>query len=105
VGDTGIGKTLTAILLIQDFHRENAKGRWSVFLAPTRELVVQQAKRICSETGLRCTPFVGEEIDFWDTEEWQKQISQCDCLCFTPNVRSLLLARRRWWCRNALAAA
>ncbi len=106
--DTGAGKTLTAILLIQNFHRENggddATGphssevseyffKKSVFLAPTVELLHQQCLRIGSFTGLKCEAFVGIGLDKWSDEEWKYAIKDVECMAFTPQAFVNLIAR------------
>ncbi len=108
--DTGAGKTLTAILLIQSFHQENeapdAMGphsqhsshkqhvvKRSVFLAPTVELVHQQSSRVAAITGLTCDAFVGVGLDNWTDEQWKSSLENVDCMAFTPQAFVNLIFR------------
>ncbi len=107
--DTGAGKTLTAILLIQSFHRENGApgdatgqhssqpsqyfNKKSVFIAPTVELVNQQCLRIASITGLTCEAFIGIELDKWSDEKWRYAMKDVECMAFTPQSLVNLIAR------------
>ncbi len=105
--DTGAGKTLTAILLIQSFHRENGGGatgqhysqmsqyfiKKSIFIAPTVELVHQQCLRIASFTGLTCEAFIGIELDKWSDEKWIYAMKDVECMAFTPQSFVNLLVR------------
>ncbi len=110
--DTGAGKTLTAILLIQSFHRENGAAdttdspssyssemkhavKKSVFLAPTVELVYQQASCVAAITGLNCEAFVGTHLDNWTDEKWKSAVKHVECMAFTPQAFLNLILRGR----------
>jgi ERCC4-related helicase len=92
---SGVGKTLVSMLLIQEYFRNHSRpsinyangdstAKWAMFLAPTQQLVRQQAERVKSFTGLPTRSYVGMELDAWQSQQWRKE--------FTEIVSTLLIA-------------
>ncbi|XP_050385155.1 endoribonuclease Dicer homolog 1 [Argentina anserina] len=88
--ETGAGKTLIAILLMQsvcnDLQKKNKK-MLSVFLVPKVPLVYQQAEVIRERTGLQVGHYCGEMgQDFWDTRRWQHEFDTKQVLVMTAQI-------------------
>ncbi|CAL2242212.1 unnamed protein product [Prunus armeniaca] len=88
--ETGAGKTLIAVLLIQsicnDMQKQNKK-MLSVFLVPKVPLVYQQAEAIRERTGYEVGHYCGEMgQDFWDTRRWQREFDTKQVLVMTAQI-------------------
>ncbi|KAM5555821.1 endoribonuclease Dicer [Rosa sericea] len=88
--ETGAGKTLIAILLMQsvcnDLQKKNKK-MLSVFLVPKVPLVYQQAEVIRERTGFQVGHYCGEMgQDFWDTRRWQREFDTKQVLVMTAQI-------------------
>ncbi|XP_068331101.1 endoribonuclease Dicer homolog 1-like [Pyrus communis] len=76
--ETGAGKTLIAVLLMQsvcnDMQQKQNKKMLSVFIVPKVPLVYQQAEVIREVTGFQVGHYCGEMgQDFWDARRWQHE--------------------------------
>ncbi|KAJ2306279.1 Dicer-like protein 1 [Coemansia sp. RSA 2706] len=85
--ETGAGKTLVAVLLIEWFA-QRAQGRTvRVFLSNTVALVRQQARVIAANTEQRVLEYVGAMgVDDWDAAAWARTWQRADVLVMTPQV-------------------
>ncbi|CAJ1352882.1 unnamed protein product [Effrenium voratum] len=82
---TGGGKTLIAVLALDEFLRNTARA---MFIVPTRVLVEQQAK-YCREkcrARHRVAELAGGEMDSWGQERWSECLRDNDILVGTPEV-------------------
>ncbi|BBN17070.1 endoribonuclease Dicer [Marchantia polymorpha subsp. ruderalis] len=87
--ETGCGKTLIAVLLIDALSHLIRKPslKIAVFLAPNRALVDQQAKEIEEHTNLRVGKYWGSiEGDTWNYTWWRKQIVNFEVIVMTPQI-------------------
>ncbi|XP_024521053.1 endoribonuclease Dicer homolog 3a isoform X2 [Selaginella moellendorffii] len=87
---TGTGKTMIAIMLIQSFEERLSmpqEKRIAVFLAPTVNLVIQQARAIESFTVLKVGDYYGDKgVDSWSVNQWQAEVDSHQVLVMTPQV-------------------
>ncbi|KAM6559383.1 hypothetical protein CsatA_028622 [Cannabis sativa] len=97
VMETGAGKTLIAVMLIQSIGQTIKSAQVKkiiIFLAPTVHLVNQQFEVIKSLTEFEVGEcYGGKGVDDWTEQVWQNEINQHDVLVMTPQV--LLDALRR----------
>ncbi|CAN6589034.1 unnamed protein product [Malus baccata var. baccata] len=89
--ETGAGKTLIAVLLMQsvcnDMQQKQNKKMLSVFLVPKVPLVYQQAEVIRERTGFQVGHYCGEMgQDFWDTRRWQHEFDTKQVLVMTAQI-------------------
>lgn len=88
--ETGAGKTLIAVLLMQsvcrDMRKENRK-MLAIFLVPKVPLVYQQAEVIRKQTGYNVGHYCGEMgQDFWDSRRWQREFESKEVLVMTAQI-------------------
>ncbi|KAG6546729.1 hypothetical protein Mapa_011918 [Marchantia paleacea] len=87
--ETGCGKTLIAVLLIDALSHRIRKPslKIGVFLAPNKALVDQQAKEIEEHTDLRVGKYWGSmEGDTWNYTWWREQIVKFEVIVMTPQI-------------------
>ncbi|KAM1612294.1 hypothetical protein FF2_000964 [Malus domestica] len=89
--ETGAGKTLIAVLLMQsvcsDMQQKQNKKMLAVFLVPKVPLVYQQAEVIRERTGFQVGHYCGEMgQDFWDTRRWQHEFDTKQVLVMTAQI-------------------
>ncbi|XP_020248629.1 endoribonuclease Dicer homolog 3a [Asparagus officinalis] len=89
--DTGSGKTMIALMLIQELAKDlgvgEEKKRVIVFLAPTVHLVHQQYEVIKAQTNLSTAQYCGALVmDHWNSESWEKEISAHKVIVMTPQI-------------------
>ncbi|OAE22766.1 hypothetical protein AXG93_2035s1500 [Marchantia polymorpha subsp. ruderalis] len=88
--ETGAGKTLIAVLLMQskyELMRKERKKMLAVFLVPKVPLVYQQAEVIRDRTGYEVGHYCGEMgQDFWDARRWQREFESKDVLVMTAQI-------------------
>ncbi|KAL2603175.1 hypothetical protein R1flu_025955 [Riccia fluitans] len=88
--ETGAGKTLIAVLLMQskyEMMRKERKKMLAVFLVPKVPLVYQQAEVIRDRTGYEVGHYCGEMgQDFWDARRWQREFETKDVLVMTAQI-------------------
>ncbi|KAK4705810.1 endoribonuclease Dicer, partial [Phenoliferia sp. Uapishka_3] len=114
--DTGTGKTLVAIMLIRHITSTPVPSgeprKLVVFLAPTADLVRQQAKKIEGQTRLRVKSFIGDDsrrsvtdptaeplklkLSFWEREVWEEEFERADVVVCTPQIWLDCLNHRYW---------
>lgn len=91
---TGLGKTFIVVMYIQDPRTDEQiqSNRKVVFMAPTQDLIKQQAeyinKQVCYTCKVYCgqTSHCGEHIDHWDRIIWEKELKTVDILFMTPQI-------------------
>jgi len=94
--DTGLGKTLIAAKIIENYLNRSPKKR-GVFLVPTQALVDQHEKNCRNEVFLHvegsdgCRPprvltMVGNEQAGWTQKEWQESVDNHDIFVGTPEI-------------------
>ncbi|KAJ3314074.1 hypothetical protein HDV04_001105 [Boothiomyces sp. JEL0838] len=83
--DTGCGKTLVSILLLQHLLKPGSLG---IFLAPTNALVHQQANSIRSVTGLSVGDYTSQNSSLinWSHDDWKAQFASIQVLVMTPQL-------------------
>lgn len=87
--ETGCGKTLIAVLLIQEFAESIKKpGRnVCVFLAPTVPLVEQQADVIKLHTNFKVGQYYGEAKHSSKAhQDWIEELEKYEVLVMTPDI-------------------
>ncbi|XP_042395682.1 endoribonuclease Dicer homolog 1-like isoform X1 [Zingiber officinale] len=88
--ETGAGKTLIAVMLIQSVCTEMLKENrkiLAVFLVPKVPLVYQQAEVIRERTGYKVGHYCGETgQDFWDARRWQREFESKQVLVMTAQI-------------------
>lgn len=88
--ETGAGKTLIAVLLMQSKYRsmhEQHEKMLAVFLVPKVPLVYQQAEVIRESTGFQVGHYCGEMgQDFWDARRWHREFETKDVLVMTAQI-------------------
>ncbi|KAJ7524239.1 hypothetical protein O6H91_18G083200 [Diphasiastrum complanatum] len=88
--DTGAGKTLIAVLLMQSKYeqlRRQQRKMAAVFLVPKVPLVYQQAEVIRERTGFRVGHYCGEMgQDFWNKERWHLEFQSKEVLVMTAQI-------------------
>ncbi|CAL9776289.1 unnamed protein product [Musa acuminata subsp. burmannicoides] len=88
--ETGAGKTLIAVMLIQSVCTEmlkHNKKMLAVFLVPKVPLVYQQAEVIRERTGYKVGHYCGETgQDFWDARRWQREFESKQVLVMTAQI-------------------
>ncbi|KAI3983845.1 hypothetical protein MKX01_011553 [Papaver californicum] len=94
--ETGTGKTLIAVLLInslcKDLMKENKKIL-AIFLVPKVPLVYQQAEVIRESTGYKVGHYCGEMgQDFWDACRWLREFESNQVLVMTAQIMLNILS-------------
>lgn len=84
VGSTGIGKTFVAIALLAE--QDYASGKRAVFMAPTRQLVLQITAKVRLLSTLPCRAYYGREVELWDEQTWASELRATRVLVCTPDV-------------------
>lgn len=85
--DTGLGKTLIAVKLIDHFLRTSPTKK-ILFIVPTVILVEQQA-RVCREQSgrsLRVVELCGNRLEGWTNASWDKCVESSDVMVGTPAI-------------------
>lgn len=100
---TGSGKTFISIMLMDFFWSTDLTMRksfpleerkFSIFLAQTVSLVIQQAKYIQNNTSLSVLMLVGEmDTETWDINRWNDELSDKEVLVMTAQVLLNILRR------------
>lgn len=91
---TGLGKTLVVVLFVQSPYLEAKiqKGLKVVFMAPTQDLVKQQADYISSKCLYKSRVYCGRtcqlgiHIDYWDKDTWTNELKSIDLMFMTPQI-------------------
>lgn len=91
---TGLGKTFVTVLYLNSpkVASDMSNNRKVVFLAPTQDLIKQQAEYINRQTPYRAKIFCGrsahcgEHIDHWDRDVWALELKEVDLLFMTPQI-------------------
>ena len=96
--DTGTGKSLISVGVIRSFTSGIVKDRdpakLIVFVVPTVALVTQQADYIASQLPLKVKAFRGDDgVEFWKTEQWEKQLEDANVIVLTAQVSTLISTR------------
>ncbi|KAJ3275112.1 hypothetical protein HDV01_001251 [Terramyces sp. JEL0728] len=83
--DTGCGKTLVSILLLQKLL---GSGSLAIFLAPTNALVQQQANSIRNLSELSVGDYSSQNASLlnWSHDDWRKQFAVHQVLVMTPQL-------------------
>lgn len=88
--DTGSGKTLIALLLLQHMKSvslHNSKRQVSVFLVPTVPLVSQQSDYLASNSQLNVGQIHGaQNFGSMDEEGWTQSAGDFDVIVMTPAI-------------------
>ncbi|KAI9096164.1 hypothetical protein DFS34DRAFT_581520 [Phlyctochytrium arcticum] len=83
--DTGSGKTLVSVLLIQDYATDIKVA----FLVPTVALVAQQAEKIRRNTDLVVGEYSRDDVSSitrWDALGWYQEMSRRQVFVLTPQI-------------------
>ncbi|XP_026440926.1 endoribonuclease Dicer homolog 3a-like [Papaver somniferum] len=92
--DTGSGKTMIAVMLIQHIGMNKEDGKLMIFLAPTVHLVTQQAEVLRINTDFKVEEYYGAKgVDVWTAEHWENERKKNDVMVMTPQI--LLDAMRK----------
>ncbi|KAI3913389.1 hypothetical protein MKW98_003868 [Papaver atlanticum] len=92
--DTGSGKTMIAVMLIQHIGLNKEDGKLMIFLAPTVHLVTQQAEVLRINTDFKVEEYYGAKgVDVWTAEHWENERKKNDVMVMTPQI--LLDAMRK----------
>lgn len=91
---TGLGKTFISVLYLSypDIDGLIQSGRKAIFIAPTQDLVKQQATYINEQVPYRVkifcgrTAHCGEHIDNWNALVWKEELKTVDVLFMTPQI-------------------
>lgn len=91
---TGLGKTFIIVMYLNEpsVYQQINLGRKAVFLAPTQDLVLQQAEYISEQVGFKTKIFcgrsrhVGLHIDVWKPDTWELELEDVDILFMTPQI-------------------
>ncbi|XP_074323641.1 endoribonuclease Dicer homolog 2-like isoform X2 [Apium graveolens] len=87
--ETGSGKTLIAIMLLQSYAYclRKPSSSLAVFLVPSVVLVSQQAEVVEKHTNLKVGKYWGEMgVDFWNAADWKKEQDEFEVLVMTPQI-------------------
>lgn len=92
---TGLGKTFIVVLYLNSpdiYEQIHTHNRRIVFLAPTQDLVQQQADYINKQVLYRAKVYcgrtcqLGEHIDHWDRPTWDAELEKIQILFMTPQI-------------------
>jgi len=100
---TGLGKTFITVLFLNSPSIDELvqQGRKVVFMAPTQDLIKQQAQYINCQVRYRVKLFCGrsahcgEHIDHWDKQVWDQELEHIDILFMTPQIFSSAVCTNR----------
>ncbi|CAJ1794964.1 unnamed protein product [Sphenostylis stenocarpa] len=87
--ETGLGKTLIAIMLLRSYahHLRKPSPFVSVFLVPQVVLVSQQAEVVKMHTDLKVGLYWGDMgVDYWDAATWKQEMEKHEVLVMTPVI-------------------
>lgn len=84
VGDTGIGKTYVAIVLLS--QQDYSRNKRAFFMAPTRQLVLQIESKIRLMTTLPVRSYCSSDLDYWDEYQWEQELELHRVFVTTPQV-------------------
>lgn len=89
--ETGRGKTLIAVLLIDYLLTRRPDARKIIFIANLVTLVEQQSQYICDNISQKCRigKYHGQQgagIDFWDLSKWENEYASHDVLVMTAQI-------------------
>lgn len=91
---TGLGKTYIVVRYLEDASVVSRvqDGKRAVFLAPTQDLIKQQAEYISKQLNYRAKVYngrsshEGQHIDRWSADNWAQEIVQIELLFMTPQI-------------------
>lgn len=91
---TGLGKTFIIVQYLQDaqVQRLVSEGKRVVFLAPTQDLIKQQAEYLTKQLDYSGKVYsgrssrAGEHIDHWNFDTWQDELKKIEVLFMTPQI-------------------
>uniref|UniRef100_A0A6G1SP62 Endoribonuclease Dicer 2 n=1 Tax=Aceria tosichella TaxID=561515 RepID=A0A6G1SP62_9ACAR len=97
---TGLGKTFIVVMLLKSpqIDEQIQKGRRVIFLAPTQDLVKQQAEYIYRQVSYKVKVYCGRtcntglHIDNWNKEVWDAELLKYEVLFMTPAILNQALA-------------
>ncbi|KAK9768192.1 Dicer-like protein 1 [Basidiobolus ranarum] len=92
--DTGTGKTLISVLVIQhilqiekEFHEMTGKRRITFFLVNLVPLVTQQAQVLSNNLPVRVKQYCGElKVDSWNIEKWRQEFREAEVMVMTAQI-------------------
>ncbi|TPX72392.1 hypothetical protein SpCBS45565_g00534 [Spizellomyces sp. 'palustris'] len=101
--DTGSGKTLISVMLINHMARleqerrtanPGLRTRLSVFLVPLVPLVLQQEEYVRKHCNLKIKHYYGAMgVDDWSEQRWKNEISEADVMVMTADIFRNILCR------------
>lgn len=97
---TGLGKTFIIVMMLKDpsISDQINRGRRAIFLAPTQDLVKQQAQYIYSHVPYRVRVYCGRtcnaglHIDNWNKAAWDNELKNIELMFMTPAILTQALA-------------
>lgn len=91
---TGLGKTLIVVMFITSPYLDEQiqQGRKVVFMAPTQDLVKQQAEYVSTKCPYKSRVYcgrtcqLGTHIDHWSKDIWTNELETIDLMFMTPQI-------------------
>lgn len=85
---TGLGKTFISVLYLNSPQVTEAikNGRKVVFLAPSRDLLKQQAEYIEDKVSHRVKAYCGGKMAHGSSASWRKELANVDVLFMMPDI-------------------